>query len=149
MFSATETVRICMRANPPSPTEYWQTALPVRLDGTGECYIRQNYGNFQYFQWDKLPVPKDWGPPLAGGIYLRPKMTAAYFRGSTAYRVATRWIPGRQKPESWTFRLSQSHRTETLEVLTNHLDAIGVEWLWLCNASGNPLSKCAFHSSRK
>ncbi len=107
------------------------------------------YANFQYFEFYKLPVPNEWGPPIEGRYYLRPPMKKTLMKGSSWYRIATHFVEGKQKPQMWSFRLSAHHVVETLVVIKDHLDSVGVEWLWLCNAHGNPLPYSCLRSSPK
>jgi hypothetical protein len=55
----------------------------------------------------------------------------------TRYRIAygTPWASGKQR--SAGFSLGKGHTKEALQVIVKHLNASGVDWLWLCNAWGN------------
>ncbi len=131
---------------PSNPLVQWGKSIPARLDGSGEVGLMCTYAVFDHFEFGKMPYPSSWGPPGPGGRYVRPRQSGKKMQSCVSYRIATHFVPGRQKPQMWSFRLSQSHVVETLEVVSEHLRSTGVEWLWLCNKNGNPVSRCCFRS---
>ena len=122
------------------------TLIPKRPDGSGVVALGMVGQNMRHFGFDVADIPEDALDPSTAdqvGIVLR--TTRANFGGSW-YRIATRERSDARKPESWSFRLSSEHSKDTLQWVTNHLNQTGVEWLYLCNAHGNPLSRSSFRS---
>lgn len=122
--------------------------MPKRTDGTGVVRIDMRAGSAEYFRFGELPSPKDHGFPLPGTdrrvIYMPPRRRGA---NCTSYRIAYQEFPGSKKPHMATFRLSSSAVMDTLQVITNHLNELEIEWLYLCNVHGNRLSRSCFHST--
>ena len=61
-------------------------------------------------------------------------------------RIAYEWPSGKQKPLMTRFRLTGDVVKDTVQVITDHLNKTGVEWLYIANKDGNRLSRSAFHS---
>ena len=130
------------------PMQNWTGYMPKRTDGTGVVRIDMRSGNAAHFRLGELPSPKDHGVPLPGGdgrlIYVPTGRRGA---NNICYRIAYQAFPGSRKPHMCRFRLSSDAVMDTLQVLTNHLNETGIDWLYLCNSHGNPISKSAFHSN--
>ena len=120
--------------------------IPKRPDGSGVAYLSCQAGTADYFQLWSLPKAME-GLVLSpsGGSY---RVRLGNPNPGQRYRIAygDRWESG--KDRSASFSLSKGHTKHTLQVVTDHLNAVGVEWLWLCNAHGNRLSWGAFLSDQ-
>ena len=125
----------------------WTGWMPKRTDGSGVVRIDMRTGSAKHFRLGELPSPKDHGRPLPGSnrrlIYMPTRRRGA---NNFSYRIAYESFPGSGKPHMARFRLSSDAVLDTLQVLTNHLNETGVDWLWLCNAHGNPISRSCFHA---
>ena len=118
-----------------------------RSDGSGHAFLWCRRGTFDYFRFNELPVPQDYGVPSPGGKYRYVPFTRA--KGgpnSLSLRIAYAWWPGHQKPHMASFRLTGDVVNDTIQVITNHLNETGIEWLYIANKNGNRLSRSAFHS---
>jgi hypothetical protein len=133
---------------PSDPMRNWTGWMPKRTDGSGVVRIDMRTGSAKYFRLAELPRPKDHGRPLPFSD-MRAIAMPTRRRGANNfnYRIAYKDLPGSGKPHMVRFRLSSDAVMDTLQVLTNHLNKTGVEWLWLCNAHGNRISTSCFHSS--
>ena len=134
---------------PPSvgPTWEWTTYIARNTDGTGVVGLHMKAGSLKYFSLDNLPSPQDQGitdPATGRTFFTRPGGLRGANNGN--YRIAYAPSANGGKPKMARFRLSGDHTLDTLQVVTNHLNAGGVEWLYLCNKHGNRLSKGAFTS---
>jgi hypothetical protein len=96
------------------------------------------HGTAEYFRLYDLPEVTDpaWVDISPGGFRTFRGMPPAKL-SVTRYRIGygTPWPSGKQR--SAGFGLGKGHKNETLQVIVDHLNASGVEWLWLCNAWGN------------
>ena len=131
----------------PNPMWDWTGYIARNTDGTGVVRIDMRQGNASHFKLDKLPSPQDHGVQLPGSerrVFNFP----ARRRGANclSYRIAYQTFEGSSKPHMCRFRLSSNACNDTLQVLTNHLNESGVDWLYLCNEHGNRISRSAFHS---
>lgn len=130
------------------PMRNWTGYMPARSDGSGVVRIDMRSGNAQYFKLSQLPSPKDHGIQLPGSqvrLIAMPSRRRGASNGS--YRIAYEEFPGHKKPHMARFRLSSAHTLDTLQVLTKHLDEVGVDWLYIANEHGNPVSRSCFRSS--
>ena len=130
------------------PTTEWTTYIARNTDGSGVVALYMSAGNMRYFGLDQLPSPKDHGVPDPSGKYRffqTPIRQGGANKGS--FRIAYAERPTSTKPSMTRFRLDTNYCLDTLQVLTNHLNDLGVDWLYLCNAHGNRLSKSSFHSN--
>ena len=132
----------------PNPMWNWTGYIARRTDGTGVVRIEMRQGNASHFKLDQLPSPQDHGVQLPGGqgpVFQFP----AGRRGANClgYRIAYEASSGGNKPHMCRFRLSSNAVLDTLQVLTNHLNESGVDWLWIANEHGNRVSRSAFHSN--
>lgn len=122
------------------------TLIPKRPDGSGVVALGMVGGNMRHFGFDVADIPADALVPSTGGqVGIALRTIRANFGGSW-YRIATRFRDDARRPEMWSFRLSSEHNRDTLQWITNHLNSTGVEWLYLCNKHGNPLSRSSFRS---
>lgn len=123
------------------------TYIPRRTDGSGVCALHCQTATQEYFGFDKFPVPKDHGVLDPSGKY-RIFAWPSGKRGANnlSLRIAYAWTPGRKKPDMARFRLSGDAVMDTVQVVANFLNQSGVEWLYIANKNGNPLSRSAFHS---
>ena len=131
-----------------SPTTEWTTYIARNTDGSGAVALYMSAGNMRYFGLDQLPSPKDHGIPDPSGKYhfmRAPTRQGGANKGS--FRIAVAASSTSQKPRMTRFRLDSNYCLDTLQVLTNHLNDLGVNWLYLCNAHGNPVSRSAFRST--
>ena len=64
-----------------------------------------------------------------------------------SYRIALRQFTESGKPRMCRFTLSSGYVMESLEVLTNHLNEKNIEWLWIANKHGNPVSTSCLRST--
>jgi len=120
--------------------------IPKRPDGSGVAYLSCQAGTADFFQlWDLPKAMEGLSPAPSGGAY---RVQLGKPDAGQRYRIAygDPWESG--KPRSASFPLSKSHTKQTLQVVTDHLNAVGAEWLWLCNAHGNRLSTGAFLSDQ-
>ena len=123
-------------------------AIPKRLDGSGVIHLRMRRANLEALKLDQFPAPKDYGRinPITGTRYITPPTVN---RGANQgyFRVAYAWNPEGSRPHTVSFTLSSRFVDETLQVITNHLNDMGVDWLYLCNRHGNPVSRSCFRST--
>ena len=126
----------------------WTGYIARRTDGTGVVRIEMRQGNASHFKLDQLPRPQDDGVQLPGSE-LRVVQFPTTRRGANClnYRIAYERFEGGRKPHMCRFRLSSNAVMDTLQVLTNHLNESGVDWLYLCNTHGNRISRSAFMST--
>ena len=130
------------------PMRNWTGYMPARTDGSGVVRIDMRSGNAEYFKLGQLPSPKDHGIQLPGSerrFITMPTRRRGASNGS--YRIAYEEFPGHKKPHMARFRLSSAHTLDTLQVLTKHLDEVGIDWLYIANEHGNPVSRSCFRSS--
>jgi len=130
------------------PMRNWTGYMPARTDGSGVVRIDMRSGNAEYFKLGQLPSPQDHGVELPGGegrLITMPTRRRGANNGS--FRIAYQAMSGGQKPHMARFRLGSRWTLDTLQVLTNHLNEKGVDWLWLANEHGNPVSRGCFHSN--
>lgn len=125
----------------------WTGYMPARTDGSGVVRIEMRSGNAEYFRLGELPSPQDHGVELPGGegrlIYMPARRRGA---NNGSFRIAYQPLIGGKKPHMARFRLASRWTLDTLQVLTNHLNEKQVDWLWLANEHGNPISRSCFHS---
>ena len=133
-----------------TPTQLMrETVTPIarRTDGTGVSFIYCKRATRDYFGFDKLPLPEDHGIPDPSGngrlIYMQPRKTGA---NSLNLRIAYAWRGKGQKPSMVRVRIGGTPVLDTVQVLTNHLNASGVDWLYICNADGNRFVRGSFQS---
>ena len=118
-----------------------------RADGSGHAFLWCRRATFDYFRFGELPVPQDYGVPNPTGQYrIVPWYKAKGGANGMSLRIAYRWAPGKQKPYMTRFRLTGDAVLDTVQVITDHLNKVGVEWLYIANKNGNRLSRSAFHS---
>ena len=122
------------------------TLIPKRTDGSGVVQLGMTGAQMRHFGFDTAEVPEEALVGNGQGGQTIVARTNGKNFGGTAYRIATRMRPETQKPEMWSFRLSSGHSKDTLQWVTNHLNGMDVEWLYLCNHHGNQLSRSAFRS---
>ena len=123
------------------------TYIPRRTDGSGVCAIHCQTATQEYFGFDKFPIPKDQGvldPTGKYKIFVMPGNKRG--ANNMSLRIAYARTPGRQKPDMARFRISGDPVMDTVQVITNFLNETGVNWLYIANRNGNPLSRSAFHS---
>lgn len=131
-----------------SPFSEWTTYIARNTDGSGVVALYMSAGNMRYFGLDQLPSPKDHGVSDPSGKYSffhTPTRKGGANKGN--FRIAVAPSATSKKPRMTRFRLDSNYCLDTLQVLTNHLNNLGVDWLYLCNAHGNPVSKSAFRST--
>ena len=123
------------------------TPIPRRTDGTGVSFVMCKRATRDYFRMDQFPVPEDYGVLDPTGKYRKVVMGSSK-RGANNLnlRIAYEWRSGGKKPYMVRVRLSGNPVMDTVQVLTNYLNESGVEWLYICNANGNKLSRSCFHS---
>ena len=123
-------------------------AIPKKLDGSGVVHLSMRKANLIALRLDEFPRPKDYGRPNPGGTGYR---ISPYLRNAGPnqgyFRVAYAWNPQSAKPHTASFRLSCEYTMETLQVITDHLNEKEVEWLYLTNRFGNPVSRSCFSST--
>lgn len=124
------------------------TPFPRRTDGSGVCFLYCKRATRDYFKLDQLPFPEDHGVPDPSGkgrlIYMSTRKGGA---NNLNLRIAYEWRSRGQKPYMVRLRIGGDPCMDTVQVLTNYLNETGVEWLYICNANGNRLSRSCFHSS--
>ena len=128
--------------------EMWSVPLAKRLDGSGVVHLRMRRGSLVALKLDQLPTPQEYGriDPLSGARLITPRsVTRGVNQGY--FRVAYAWNPNGPRPHTASFSLSSRFSDETLQVITNHLNDKGVDWLYLCNRHGNPISRSCFRST--
>lgn len=128
-------------------TRQYTRYIARRTDGSGVCALHCQTATADYFGFDKFPVPKDHGILDPTGKY-RMFGCPGNKRGANnmSLRIAYSRTPGRQKPNMTRFRISGDPVLDTVQVITNFLNESGVDWLYIANKNGNPLSRSAFHS---
>lgn len=129
------------------PTTQWTHYIPKRLDGTGVVGLHMTAGNMKYFKLDEMPSAEHRrviDPRGDMKFFSMPGRKRSAYNGS--YRLAYKWIEGRKKPLSCRFRLSGEQRIETLQVITNYLNSIDVEWLHISNYANNNVYRPSFSS---
>lgn len=122
-------------------------AIPMakRLNGSGVVWLGCQRATADYFGLWQLPTPADWGTPSGDG-YRRVSgrhLSRNRFKG-TPYRIAYSGQSESGRQSLARFRLSTGHTKQTLQVLTNHLNAVGADWLYLTTETGARLSDLAF-----
>ena len=127
-----------------------QVAIPFprRTNGTGVCFLHMRKGSAEHFGFDKLPTPKDYGRLDPSGQFR--EIIVASKRGGAnnlSLRVAYDWPSGRKAPYMARLRIGGDPCMDSVQVLTEHLNESGVEWLWFTKANGARLSRSSFHSS--
>ena len=124
------------------------TPFPRRTDGSGVCFLYCKRATRDYFKFDQLPVPDDYGVPDPSGqgrlVYMRMRKGGA---NNLNLRIAYAWSAKGKKPYMVRIRIGGDPCMDSVQVLTNYLNETGVEWLYICNANGNRLSRSHFHSS--
>ena len=115
--------------------------------GTTDERLTATVGAIEYFRLDELPsVARD-----ASAAGLRPLIPDPRRHGGGSkdqFRIA---LPDRYpsgKPRTVRFTLSKTATQQTLQVLAEHLDAVGIPWLYLCNRNGGRLPNQALSSRR-
>lgn len=122
-------------------------AICGRSDGSRHAFLWCRRATFDYFRFGELPVPQDYGVPGPSGKYrIVPWTSAKGGANSLSLRIAYEWAPGKQKPLMTRFRLTGDVVKDTVQVITNHLNETGIEWLYIANKDGNRLSRSCFHS---
>ncbi len=113
--------------------------MAVAVGSQAPCWIQSTAAVADYFRFSELPFPEDLNRAPQGQPrqIMRPGLFCKY--GGDRFRISTHFIPGKQKPQMWSFRLSTGYRRTTFEVLVRHLDSIDVDWMWLMNRHGNLL----------
>jgi hypothetical protein len=130
--------------HPVDPARRVSFRIPKRPNGTGVAYLSCQAATADFFQlWGLPEATEGLAPSPSGGSY---RGRLGNPNPGQRYRIAygDPWASG--KVRSASFSLSKGHTQLTLQVVTDHLNAVGVEWLWLCNAHGNRLSLGAFLS---
>jgi hypothetical protein len=126
-----------------------ETTIPFarHTDGTGVCLLYMRRGSAEYFGFDKLPRPKDYGVlDPTGKYYVRTMPSKKGGANNLSLRIAYSWPAGRKKPYMTRLRIGGDPCLDSVQVLTNHLNEQGVDWLWFCKANGGRLSSSCFHS---
>jgi hypothetical protein len=119
-----------------------------RSDGSGVCFLSMRKGSAEYFGFDKLPTPKDYGRFDPSGQFR--EITVASKKGGAnnlSLRIAYEWPAGAKKPHMTRLRISGDPCLDSVQVLTDHLNETGVKWLWFCKAHGGMLSSSCFRST--
>lgn len=118
-----------------------------RTDGTGYCLLYMKRASAEYFKFDQLPTPEDYGVLDPTGKY-RVRVMASKKGGANnlSLRIAYDWPSGRKAPYMTRLRIGGDPILDSVQVLTNHLNKSGVEWLWFTKANGARLSRSCFHS---
>lgn len=128
--------------------EMWSVPLAKRLDGTGVVHLRMRRGSLVALKLDQFPTPQEYGRinPVTGTRYITPRTVT---RGANQgyFRVAYAWNPEGTRPHTASFALSSSFNMETLQVITDHLNEMQVDWLYLTNRNGNLISPSCFRST--
>ena len=128
-----------------APTRIQGFLIPSKLDGTGKALLSCKRGTAEYFNLWAIPRSLEAAPPPAdGGRAYRPT-SGTHHRGK-GYRIAYPAPGSRLGYLTARFRLLEGHTKQTLQVLCDHLDAVGAPWLWLCDENGAKLSTGLFHS---
>jgi hypothetical protein len=131
-----------------NPRRHWWGVMPKKTDGSGYVFIRMAAGNAAYFKLDELPDPPDLyrTNPETGTRTLQMRKVGV---GKTcgSYRIALREFTEGGVPRTVRFTLSSGYVMESLEVLTNHLNEKNIEWLWIANKNGNPVSTSCLRST--
>ena len=127
-----------------------QVTIPFarRSDGSGVCFLSMRKGSAEYFGFDKLPTPKDYGRLDPSGQFR--EIIVASKRGGAnnlGLRIAYEWPAGAKKPHMTRLRISGDPCLDSVQVLTDHLNETGVKWLWFCKAHGGMLSRSCFRST--
>ena len=119
-----------------------------RTDGTGVCFLYIKRASAEFFKFDQLPTPKDYGVPDPSGKYRLVNMSGKKGGANNlSLRVAYDWPSGRKAPYMARLRIGGDPCMDSVQVLTEHLNESGVEWLWFTKANGARLSRSSFHSS--
>ena len=92
-----------------------------------------------------IPNPPPSDPVYGNGRYF-PDPGRTRNKSVGSYRIAYAVNPASPKPHMARFRLSSGYTMATLYWLTDYLNSSGVEWLWLTNANGAPLSRSSLRS---
>ena len=128
--------------------EMWSVPISKSLDGSGVVHLRMRRGSLIALKLDQFPTPKDYGriDPVSGKRRITPRTVT---RGANQgyFRVAYAWNPEGTRPHTASFALSSSYNMETLQVITDHLNKMQVDWLYLTNRNGNLISKSCFRST--
>ena len=115
--------------------------------GVGTAWMFCSVGAAEYFRLHDLPRPQDDGVSEPSGGYRLMSWPDKLGRmNGLNLRIAYAWSEGSKKPSMARFRLGGDPVMDTVQVVVDHLNASGVEWLWICNRHGNRLSRSAFHS---
>lgn len=121
--------------------------FPRKLSGEGTAWLHCKVGTAEHFRLNELPLPSDYGVVDEATGYVYRNWTGP-LRGANNFnlRIAYAWPEGKNKPLMARIRIGGNPVLETVQVLCNHLDEMGVTWLWICNANGGKLNRNAFHS---
>ena len=120
--------------------------VPANAGWTKSCRLFMRYASMRAFKLLEIPDPPPSDPIHGNRSYLAdPGRTRTKSVG--IYRIAYAPNPGSQKPHMARFRLSSGYTQATLLWLTDYLNSSGVDWMYLTNRFGNPLSRSAFWST--
>jgi hypothetical protein len=130
--------------NTPPNGQVW-IDLPNAPGGRNRITLSTQKATAEYFRLFELSDPV--GLDSADGDYLYRRDPGRTRTQNTGwYRIAYAPNPSGNGTLASRFRLSSGHTRATLAYLSDHINSTGVDWLWLTNAHGNPLSRSAFRS---
>ena len=127
-----------------------QVTIPFarKTDGTGVCLLYMKRASAEFFKFDQLPTPDEYGILDPSGKYrLRVVSSKNGGANNLSLRIAYEWPAGRKKPYMARLRIGGDPCLDSVQVLTNHLNKSGVNWLWFCKSHGGMLSRSCFRST--
>ncbi len=117
----------------------WTARAIRRAPGSDrDAQLHCTVGAVEYFRFNELDSNR-LSSSGSSSFGWHPHTGAGRARPDKRYRIALRGDSWASKPRSVRFALSKGATQATLQVLAEHLDAKGIEWLWLCNEHGNRL----------
>ena len=131
----------------PYPTRLQSVLIEGRIVGSKALLIQAKRQTIAHFKLDQLPPPKPEESDLPG------RQKGTRYVGSvhrrkldSSYRIAYKSRGPGLKPLWARFGFIGPATLQTLQIVTDHLNDSGVEWLWLCNANGARLPQRCFSS---
>ena len=119
--------------------------IPARMDGTGTTRLTTTKGIADHFKLWTIPRSPEAPPsPTDGSGFLLP--TRGSKNGGKGYRIAYPAPGTRRGYRLARFRLKEGSTQQPLVLLCEHLDGVGVPWIWLTDENGARLSWSMFHS---
>ena len=131
----------------PYPTRLEKLWIEGRVVGSKGLLLQAKRQTISHFKLDQLPPPKAEQGELPGDQKLTRYVGSVHRRKlDSAYRIAhTSRGPG-LKPLTSRIGFIGPATLQTLQIITDHLNDSGVDWLWLTNANGARLPQRCFSS---